>query len=657
MGQPEIYTRRAFLARTAAATTALVAGGGLLAACRDDGPSGGGVTPPDDPLAGVMSVAVHPAIGIARVGNSADSFFFGPDLPGSLPVAPDGFKDLSGAIARQAARFRIYGYDAAGNVIREITAADATITWMVSVANTKAAWYDFGTALDIPIAKPTKRRNATITGAARNDLVVAAGEQSIGGPGAAPVALDAGRFQGAPVPLGELMTDELGRLVFVPADGQGYSPGQAPLTTFSDNDGWADSTCDGPVQAAVTIGGRTLQAEPGWVIVTSPNYGPAMGTGLITAYDSSRLGWDTVDVSDLSAKDVSFRDDIAPIFGRIVDMQWVNAGFLGSNGWGSSADYSSTELLDRLADPSAASADLRRQTFALFRDPAYATAQPDSAPQMYGDGITIPATSPYQWCTVTPIQYAHLAAWADGRFTDDRDQPLPADFDSLSPAAQTLALDRAGLDSCLGGAYHPGIEVPWTLRVPLMWSGRLRLKVRSTSVDTTDWGDELTPQRAMAADGPLAGSTPGDLTHWQGTPWQSDAASCRSGYQPEISPVLPTFWPARIPNHVLREEDYLVVVDTTAPMADRHAAFERRFDWERFVTAADRPGTLNNMIQRWGELGIITEMPGPADGAFPAVMKVETHVGFTTEPTVSWNASGQASNPQVWDGAPVTTPW
>ena len=336
-------------------------------------------------------------------------------------------------------------------------------------------------------------------------------------------------------------------------------------------------------------------------------------------------------------------------------MQWVNAGFLGSNGWGSDADYSTAALLDRLADPSPASADLRRQTFELFRDPAYTTEQPDDVPQMYGDGIAIPPASPYQWLTVTPIQYAQLGAWADGKFTDDRDQPLPTDFAALAPAAQTVALDRVGLDSCLGGAYHPGIEVPWTLRVPLMWAGPLRLKVRSTTADTTDWGDQLTPQQTMAADGPLAGSTPGDLTHWQGTPWQSDAASCRSGYDPQISPVLPTFWPARIPNHVLREADYKIVVDTSASMADRQAAFDRRFDWERFVTAANRTDTLNNMIEHWGELGIITEMPGPSDGAFPAVMKVETHVGFTTEPTVSWNASGQESNPQVWDGAPVTT--
>ena len=225
----------------------------------------------------------------------------------------------------------------------------------------------------------------------------------------------------------------------------------------------------------------------------------------------------------------------------------------------------------------------------------------------------------------------------------------------MSPLEQTRALDRAGLDSCLGGAYHPGIELPWTLRVASMWSAPLRLRVRSATVQNIDYGDQLTPDATMAADGPLDGSGPGDLTRWQGTPWQSDAASCRSGYQPTISPVLPTFWPARIPNHVLRQEDYLIVVDTEAPMADRQAAFERRYDWERFVAGPNRSDTLQTMMESWGQLGIVTEQPGPSDGAFPAVMKVETNVGFTSEPTVSWNAAGQESNPLVWDGEPVTT--
>ena len=621
VGRPVIYTRREFLAATAA-TAALVAGGGVLGACTKDAgrepPAGTGsppstseratrttrttgtpTRPPTDPLTRVASVAVHPAIGIARVGNSADSFFFGPELPGRLPVAPDGFKDASGAIARQAARFRIYGYDAAGDVVGELTAAEATITWTVSVANKKAAWYDFDRAMDLPQAAPVKRRNVDVTGAARDRLVVATGAQSISGPAAEPIALDDGRFLGEPVPLGELLTDERGRLVFVPAEGRGYSPGKAPLTTFADNNGWADDTCDGPVLATVTIGERTMDAVPGWIVVTPPNYGPGLRAGLITAYDSSRLGWDTFDAGGLTAADVSFRDEILPILGRIVDMQWVNAGFLGSNGWGSGADYLAPDLIDRLADPSPASAALRRRTFEQFRNPDHPSNQGAATPRMYGDGGSS-AQSRYRWLTVTPIQYALLRAWAAGTFTDDRDRPVPSDLAALSPRGQTFALDRAGLDACLGGAYHPGIEVPWTLRVQSMWSGAGRLRVRSTTVENLDYGDELTPERAMAVDGPLAGSGPGDLTRWLGTPWHGDAASCRAGYQPEVSTVLPTFWPARIPNHVLREVDYLVVVDTTASMADRQAAFARRFDWERFVVAADHDQTLRNMVRHWG---------------------------------------------------------
>ena len=155
---PVIFTRRAFLQRTAAAG-AFIAAGGLLGACTDDGPAdpveAGSPGPPlgEPPdTARIVRVAVHPAVGIGRVGNSADSFYFGPEIPLTPPIAPDGFKDAAGAMARQAARFRVYGYDDQGDVVKELTAADGTIAWTVSVANKKAAWYDFDTAMDIPVA-------------------------------------------------------------------------------------------------------------------------------------------------------------------------------------------------------------------------------------------------------------------------------------------------------------------------------------------------------------------------------------------------------------------------------------------------------------------------------------------------------------------------
>src|SRR6476619_5749953 len=95
--------------------------------------------------------AIHPAIGIARVGDSLDDYFIGPeapDVPPSLnkPGAPSGngkYKDEQGRIKRQGARFRVYEFtrDDSGRLteVREITAAEGQIEWQVHLANRKAA--------------------------------------------------------------------------------------------------------------------------------------------------------------------------------------------------------------------------------------------------------------------------------------------------------------------------------------------------------------------------------------------------------------------------------------------------------------------------------------------------------------------------------------
>ena len=72
---------------------------------------------------------------------------------GATPGARWGFKDAAGRLKRQAARFRLYGLDRDGQVIAEVTADEADIQLDVHLANTKAAWYNFDIALDIPEAK------------------------------------------------------------------------------------------------------------------------------------------------------------------------------------------------------------------------------------------------------------------------------------------------------------------------------------------------------------------------------------------------------------------------------------------------------------------------------------------------------------------------
>ena len=91
----------------------------------------------------IVIFKIHPAIGIARIGNSPDKFFIGPEIPGINKIPAGGYKDEKMRVKRQAARFRIFGYDQEGNVVEEITSANADIRWSVHLANKKASWREF----------------------------------------------------------------------------------------------------------------------------------------------------------------------------------------------------------------------------------------------------------------------------------------------------------------------------------------------------------------------------------------------------------------------------------------------------------------------------------------------------------------------------------
>lgn len=94
---------------------------------------------PDD----IAYCKIHPGLGIARVGNSPDEFFIGPETPGQMPHPLHGFKDKHGRIKRQAARFRVYAYNASGQAIGELTADNADVRWTVRLANKKASYRIF----------------------------------------------------------------------------------------------------------------------------------------------------------------------------------------------------------------------------------------------------------------------------------------------------------------------------------------------------------------------------------------------------------------------------------------------------------------------------------------------------------------------------------
>ena len=83
---------------------------------------------------------ILPPIGIARLGNSPDQHFIGSDVPDGRPELEDGYEDALGRMKKQAAGFRVYGLDAEGRNLGEVTADQATIHRTVALANHKAAW-------------------------------------------------------------------------------------------------------------------------------------------------------------------------------------------------------------------------------------------------------------------------------------------------------------------------------------------------------------------------------------------------------------------------------------------------------------------------------------------------------------------------------------
>jgi len=250
---------------------------------------------------------IHPAIGVARLGNSPTSFCIAPDQAGVFPIdcdqdgnpiVKDGkevpvkkFKDGKGQIRRQAARFRVFVYDdkspagrelAIGeqlDIVRQINGQLLTVRiddvrWTVYLANKKASWYAFqetsgehGYAADHPL------RNADITDAnERQQLIIDPGPRTVQfTKGAFPQRADfttAGTTGPTcfPPPLEPSSIATLGQVLCTQQDnrnrllvlgGLGSSGsfksgiGNPKIENFANNDGWFDDVADGPVRASL----------------------------------------------------------------------------------------------------------------------------------------------------------------------------------------------------------------------------------------------------------------------------------------------------------------------------------------------------------------------------------------------------------------------
>lgn len=575
----------------------------------------------------IVTAAIYPPIGVCRVGNSKDEYFIGPEVTEPLPEPPGFYRDLTGAIKRQAARFRIYGLNAKGEAIRELTADDAKIKWNVHLANHKAAWYQFQLALDIPEAKlapPTLLRNSTV--ADRKRLIVDPGEDAISGVNSNGKALN-GHFMDIEVYLGELKTDEKGRLIVLGGHGKSASFDGSKAVTFANNEGWYDDTSDGPVTAEVEFKGEFLKVQPAWVIVAPPNYAPMQ--------KSVRTMWDLMRDTAIQANMLpcpaipSFTNDILPIFERMTRLQWVNAGFASAFGFGGPFNFTTSEWVQKLNNPNPAYRELRKNLANQFRVFERDSWSPVPFPWLYGDAMNIPpAPTPRQHAALTDTQLKFLQQWAAGDFIADFDknyQPI-RNIEELPPSQQPDMLTKAAMEFCLADAFHPGCEMTWPMRTASMYMAPYRLKHATKGWIEPGYGPLLNSDVLTLPKGPLSGGQlPGGVTRWMAIPWQTDTASCRSGYDTTYDPYVPTFWPARVPNQVMSEEQYNTVMDANNDLGLRLQAFANRANWLEPL-GLDKGYTfqINHMIHNFDEMGIVEVRKGlPDDPNFPAVMEVE----------------------------------
>ncbi|GAB3439077.1 LodA/GoxA family CTQ-dependent oxidase [Actinophytocola sediminis] len=402
---------------------------------------------------------VHPAIGIARVGDSPAEFFVGPERIGERPEPAGGFKDDQCRVKRQAARFRIFAHHDDGSVT-EVTDADARISWTVHLANSKAAFVNRGNP------EPAA------------DLVIDPGARTVSGPGGhAELTGGTIAFAGAPrttVPLGEVRTDDAGRLLVLGGHGRAASPVGRAIVNFWANPGWYDDVSDGQVSATIVLrdSGETPPVAPAWAIVGPPKFAPGLDS-TTTLWD--RLRQRMVELGLLAAPTTtSYTADVHPILRRARDMRWVEA-VLRAHNW--PAPVTEQALIDAIC------ARLRPK---------------GDMPDLRGEDSAL-----------TAVQHAHLLRWQKGDYTADwAGEPAPAT--EITPDG----LDRAALEACVGGAFFPGIEaggLPAT-GVPILEAAYAE------------------PFRLAA------GLAPGALSAALALPWQADFNACADNWWPVPRP-------------------------------------------------------------------------------------------------------------------------
>lgn len=624
---------------------------------------------------------IHPAIGVARLGNSRTAFYLEPDGVGKRPIeanpadntpgmAGQDFKRVNvfkenGEIKRQAAWFRLFKHENGDPIGQEITLDGGEITsiaWTVHIANKKAVWYNFSELEGNPLLPNNTYqeqnvgvRNSHVPPGDRQPLIIDPGPRTVvGGSQAAHFSRDTipcgypGHFPdpnvkyGDPInTLGEIRTDPHGRLLVL--GGYGRSGGEVDISSFAGADTWHDDIADGLVKCTIEFGDGARKELTAWVIVGSPKYAPELvntstlaDVMLDVAIREFNLNPDICE-NGVFKEDyrVNYDRDIAPIVNTPAQYRWVaNVPSMMS--------FSPPNFDPRDASPG--NAANRQAYYELFRNPGndgfYGNgdthklfAENGIANVVNGTGLPLmPLNSGnnsvtneilQKFLTLTETQFFFLKQWADGKFDTSTLPPAEASY-GLSP------LDIGSVGNCVGLPNCPGIEVTWNCWNKPIYSGPFEIKPAHYADENYYFVNGLSP----TADECLPGSDgcePGDLTKRMAIPWQADFFQCSIQYinftDPKINkedgiPKPPTYyaywWPPQSPWNVITGDVDPDLQALSGLPAGQQALYSRGVN------------TFAQMIAAWSYLGfIVNVVDAPNRGLFPYFVELErNHARF-----------------------------
>jgi hypothetical protein len=567
-----------------------------------------------------VSYRIHPAIGIARVGDS-DEYYIAPEREGALPSLPDGrtftpedFRDRRKRIRRQGARFEVYRYDSGdpsdpGKPVRAGEDGVARVEWRVHLANKKPTWYRYDVTLgEGGYAPDHALRNAEVTDPRRRTkFIIDPGPRTLTGPGQSVEMSRSDNPDGYPMTfpprglrpwkidtLGGLRTDEEGRLIVLGGHGHSGTTATTPeIVDYANNDNWWDDTSDGPVTARIVMrNGKTVEVDtPAWVVVAPPKFVPQL-VNLVTLYDA---------IFDVSVRTMGLRPDIyrdgfwqqdykpawdteiEPILRRAHLYRWVSAIPPHPHDF----DFA------KLGDPDPTWDGLRGYYLQLVRPPDFPNLgeSPDTGHQMMpflcGDNCLEPGAENSDWATLTGTQYFFLQQWAAGKFVRRRSE-------RVGPGG---VLDRAILENCVGAAFCPGIEATWICRDPSIYAAPFRIRHKA----------DVGPPLSLGQDFE-AGLEPGDLSRYMACPWQADFNECS---QSPIGDRFVWWWPVQRPSYVyVAEGGRMRQVPWVGSGRDQNAD-----DYVQFGDDLD-------MVKLWHELGFVFDEGTESDPRFVEVERV-----------------------------------